>query len=284
MTQRGARGWLDERGAAIFPPPPGDIAPLSTAEVCATVPEVLKRLQAEGFPQAAAGTYLAGWLPASPSYLVGALYAETGAGLSVTAKDLRWWLHDEGWTTGLAVASPATILVGPDHPWSGQPEVRTLRNDAAVRQATVTALIDSVGTLVEAIQVASRAGVVGLWHEVSDALANSLGERTDAVRPEEVERLRALVSVPQRPWKRLPRIELVESAHGPVSVCHRGGCCQSFTLTGAADDYEPDELERAFELAFPRAADEPDYCGNCKFRSFDDVVNRRLWRCAQERV
>ncbi|MFT4165140.1 MAG: hypothetical protein QM650_07835 [Microlunatus sp.] len=259
------------------------IASLSTAEVRDTVPGVLARLQAEGFPEAAAGTYVAGWLPASPAYLVGALYAETGAGLALTADELHWWLHVEGWTTGLSVSDSVRVLVGPGHPWSGQPNVETQVASAAVAQLTATALVAAVSTLVEAIRTSTRAGVVGLWHEVSDALATSIVERESPARPEEIQRLRELVAVPIRPWKRLPRIELVESARGPASVCHRGGCCQSFTATSVDDAAdEPDELERAFQLAFPQVSGEPDYCGNCKFRSFDDVVNRFLWRRAQE--
>ncbi|MFT4187447.1 MAG: hypothetical protein QM621_02560 [Aeromicrobium sp.] len=209
------------------------------------------------------------------------MYAETGAGLLITPGALQWWLHLEGWTAGLRVSDETEVVVAPGHGWAGQPSVTVLDTQADVAQATVTALVAAVGDLVAVIRERSGAGVAGLWHEVSDALAASIGERPHPATVDEVERLRELISVPRRPWKRLARIDLVESGCGPAVVCHRGGCCQAFTAE-ASTGTEIDAYEQALAEAFPASEGEPEYCGTCKFRTFDDVVARTLWARAYE--
>lgn len=174
------------------------------------------------------------------------------------------------------------IAVAAGHPWRGRPGVRTLDTDGLVAQACTAALVGTVTPIVELLQRLTRAGRTGLWHEVSDAVGGSLVERPEPPTPVELERLRALLGVPRAPWKRLPRIELVATAEGAVCVCHRGGCCQSFTAVPSTAEITADDDHSAFAAAFPDPADVPDYCANCRFRSFDDVVRRRLWWRARQ--
>lgn len=281
-----AADWLGTRAGEIFALRGPAEQAITTAGVAGTVPGTIERLVGTGFPVRAAGTYVSGWLPAAPAYVVATMYAETGAGLLLADSSLRWWLNPEGWTEGLDVVGPVAVEAG--HRWENQPGVTVLPAATAVAERCVASLIAEVTPIVDRIQQVSGAGRVGLWHEVSDAMGAALIERETPPSTMQVQRLRDLVSVPGRPWKRLPRIELIEAAGERICVSHRGGCCQSFTMSGAAaaeahaEAPDDDDPHAAFARAFPREQGEPDYCASCKFRDFPDVVRRRLWWRNQE--
>ena len=93
--------------------------------------------------------------------------------------------------------------------------------------------------------------------------------------------VKGLLASSVAPWKRRPRIEVVESEHGPACVTHKGGCCLAYTEP-QRDEPEHDDGHGAFYRAFPHPAGSPDYCVSCKFRTFEESVRMQLsWRARE---
>jgi hypothetical protein len=271
--------WLTRHRSALFPDHDADVPHelvTTDALVESRLAAQVASMVAQGSPAKAAGTYLSGWYPGLASSVVALAVLYSDAGFLLRGADLRWWVHPEHYPDALEISDPQVVVL-PDHPWAGQDGVLTVHTREELAARTTAALLDTLTPIVDVLAAESRAGRPGLWHEVADLMATGLAYQ-DATPPTPamVTRVRELLDVPGTPWRRKPRLELLDSPRGQVCVVHKGGCCLAYTDHGD-HEHEPDEDHAAFELAFPRPAGAPDYCVTCTFRPYDETCRMQLW-------
>lgn len=248
---------------------------------------------ADGIPGGSAGMYLAGWFPGTLAGWVAFALLGSGAAYLPDRLRLSWLLHPDGWADGVALGPGTAALVLPGHPWAGRPGVEVVASAEEQRGRLVAAVIDASTPIVDRIQELTRAGRVGLWHEVGDGFSGAVAyQQAFALTTDHVAVVEALTRHPGAPWKRKPTLRFVADDFGTWCSFQKGGCCQYYLEARALgedpaaqdlDDLE-DEDHRAFLRAFPPVAGAPAYCGNCKFLPPEDVFARdRWWRRREAR-
>jgi hypothetical protein len=221
------------------------------------------RLEGRGAPAPVAATYLAGWLAGSLAEVVGFGLAAGGCGFLLDPTQVRWHLHPDGWPLAVDTAPRAVVPAG--HAWTGLAGVEV--GDPV--GASVDALVEACGPLVDACHGLAKVGRAGLWNEVGDALGMVLAHQV-AVPPSEehLALLAAAVDRPGVPWKARPRLSFARSERlGRVHVVQKGGCCLYYTRPDS-DPADP-------------------YCSTCSLRE-PEVCDARqvawLEQAHQERV
>lgn len=291
-TAESAARWVERHRAVVFPyhDPSANDRRLLTIEdlVHDTLPSQVEQLVGNGTPRPAAGMYLTGWYVGVAASFLGLSLAASGAGYLLGRDSTLWWRHPAGYADALEIAEHTRAVVLYGHEWSGRAGVRTVATRSEQAELVVAALVETVTPMVDTLQRLTRAGRIGLWHEVGDAIGGALVHQdTVPSTPETVDLLRGLVAASAGPWKRQPRIELYATDHGRVCVTHKGGCCMAFTVASTeigGDGPDLDADHSAFQEAFPRAAGRPDYCATCKFRPFDESARMQVWWRERERL
>lgn len=241
---------------------------------------------AEGIPGGSAGMYLAGWFPGSLAAWVAFALLGSGAAYLPDRSSLSWLLHPDGWADGVVLGPGTTVLVLPGHPWAGHAGVEVVASAEEQRGRLVEAVIEASTPIVDRIHELTRAGRVGLWHEVGDGFSGAVAyQQAFALRGEHVAVVEGLTRHPGAPWRRKPILQFVADDFGTWCSFQKGGCCQYYLEARALGedpaDTDPEDIEdedhRAFCEAFPPVPGAPAYCGNCKFLPPGDVFARDRW-------
>ena len=258
-------------------PPASTSTPVSVADLVADGASLLARLRdglaAESVPPPAAATYLAGWFPGGVAGTVGYALALAGAAFLVEPAEVRWHLSAHGWPERVDLGR-APVVVPPDHPWAGRPEVE-VDEPAAVVARAVGAIVAVADPLVDACHGLARVGRAGLWNEVADGLGMALSHQLDVpITPAITAVLEAAVDVPGVPWRLAPSLRFAATTFGTVHVAQKGGCCLAYTRPDEAWD---EAAEADFFARFPHVPGERRYCSTCSFRDATDCDARQVW-------
>lgn len=202
---------------------------------------------------------LAGWFPGSAAGLVGFTLATAGAGLLLDPATLRWRVAAGGWPDRVDLGSP-DVVVPAGHPWSGQPGVQTVPDDATVAARAVAALTTVLDPVVDALRRLARVGRTALWTEIGDGFGLPvLHHPTLPVSADAVARLRAALGAPGAPWRKVPQLRVGRAEHGPVYLGRKAGCCLAHQTQPPVDG-------------------RPDGCSTCSLRDLADCEDRqRRW-------
>lgn len=217
------------------------------------------RLIADGTPRAATGMWLAGWYGGGVAWYLGHALLAADAALLLDRVD---FLNDpDGYPDALVVGPGVRAAVLPGHPWAGRPEVEVVSDRRARAERLAAGMIATVAPILSEVQRLTRAGPVGMWHEVGDAFASAAAyQEIMRVGEPELDGLREVLDLPAMPWRRRPRLALVEYDGAPACVMHKGGCCLAYTVPANEATGEP----------------AGEYCTTCRFRSFEDAVALQL--------
>ena len=241
----------------------------------------LDDLTAGGAPLSAAGMQLAGAYAGLVSWWLGVALLGADAALVVSPSAVSYWCHPDGYPDALEIADPIGAVVPPGHRWSDHPGVG-VAPPRQVAEAAAHAAIVAVTPVVNRLHELTRAGRVGLWHEVADAFAGAAAYQQDVrITAPDLQTIDDALALPGAPWRRRPGLHLHRAPDGPVCVLHKAGCCLAYTAPTSLDT-EIDEDHRAFEAAFPPESGRPDYCVSCKFRSLEETTRMQLWWRARE--
>lgn len=280
--------WPGRHRAALFPDhlagPNGPAYVLRSTDdlVAGGLDRAVDELTADGSPLAAIGMQLAGMYAGLASWWLGVALLGADAAMVVSPSAVSYWCHPDGYPDCLDITDPIGAVVPPGHPWSDQPGVH-IAPSREVAETAAQSMINVAAPLVNRLHELTRAGRVGLWHEVADAFAGAavyqVGVRITAP---DLQTIDDALAQPDVPWRRRPSLRLHHVSAGPVCVLHKAGCCLAYTAPRNTVDGEVDEDHQAFEVAFPPEHGRPDYCVSCKFRSIDEATRMQLWWRARE--
>ncbi len=255
--------------------------PLSRAQVlvddAAVLREAHRRLQGRDVTPQAGATYISGWFAGELGRIVGLGLASAGAGLVLDGGTMIFDVVEEGWPERVRPGRVRAI-VAPDHPWAGSADVEVVPAEEVLPR-TMAALVEVAAPLIEACRGLAKVSVSGLWDEVADGVVSELAycDKLD-VTPLAEEIVTAAVAVPGMPWKARPKLVWAESdVLGRVLIAQKGGCCLAFTCRREpAPESELTGPQLAYRQRFGLDPVGKRYCGTCRFRDLDDVVERRV--------
>lgn len=267
-----AAAWFDERVRSLVSYPTGDGAewvPLDRVveeRALEQIEEAQRR--GAGAPAKVALTTAAGW---TAGYVTAALAAgllRDGVLLRLSESPGASVLRDAGgWLCDVRVES-ARLDVPAGHPLAGRPGVRVVDDPVAGFGAEIERVC---GPWIRALAARSRRGANGLWAMAADAIGTATGTiaTADPSRSAEawIAAADAVLAAPGTPWRKQPKLWVVETASGSTSVVqHRTSCC----LWYRCDPDDADDPAAARE----EITEEPNYCSTCLFREPADIDAR----------
>lgn len=117
----------------------------------------------------------------------------------------------------------------------------------------MAAVADTARPLVAGCRVLARVGSAGLWNEVGDGFALGVAHQLRLAGDGQVASLLGrATAVAGMPWRAQPEVRVVASAHGPVFVVRKGGCCLAHTAPSG------------------------EYCGTCSLRDWSSCCSHQL--------
>ncbi|BAK35922.1 hypothetical protein MLP_29080 [Microlunatus phosphovorus NM-1] len=285
--------WTERHRATLFPDHlatldhlaggdrPAHVLRTTDELVAGTLVQAVDDLTTGGTPLAAAGMQLASSYAGLMSWWIGVALLGADAAMVVSPNAVSYWCHPGDYPDALEIANPIGAVVPPGHRWSDHSGVR-VAPPRQVAEAAAHSAIVAATPLVEQLHELTRAGRVGLWHEVADSFAGAAVYQQDIrVGRSDLQTIDDALALPGAPWRRRPSLRLHSVPGGAVCILHKAGCCLAYT-TQSSVDTEFDEDHQAFETAFPPERGQPGYCVSCKFRSIEEVTRMQLWWRARE--